>query len=156
MTELAGVDAMYKLEKEEQSKNIRGFSDTVDPAVFDDILNVNQIGDWIHWEIEFVADDGDYWQSPSETLRLGTGDCEDMAILHMYIAYVKFGVKLDMARVASKQVTDRIDTPHVEVGTDMGEVVDSDYGGIYKRRIYLDDYYNIKYTFTYDDLFIVN
>jgi hypothetical protein len=27
---------------------------------------------------------GDYWQSPAETLALGTGDCEDMALLLEY------------------------------------------------------------------------
>ena len=36
-------------------------------------------------DIQYRTDfDKDYWQSPSETLRLGTGDCEDIAILKFF------------------------------------------------------------------------
>ena len=31
--------------------------------------------------IEYKSDDGDSWQTSTETMELGTGDCEDMAIL---------------------------------------------------------------------------
>ena len=41
---------------------------------------------WVHSNIRYVQDSeshgwGDYWQTPYETLRLRTGDCEDMAVL---------------------------------------------------------------------------
>ena len=41
---------------------------------------------WVSSNIEYVSDDkshgvADYWQTPSETIGLGTGDCEDLAIL---------------------------------------------------------------------------
>ena len=41
---------------------------------------------WVASNISYVSDSevhgwGDYWQTPYETLRLGTGDCEDMAVL---------------------------------------------------------------------------
>lgn len=41
---------------------------------------------WVHLNISYVSDSeahgwGDYWQTPYETLRLGTGDCEDTAVL---------------------------------------------------------------------------
>ncbi len=37
---------------------------------------------------------GDYWQTPSESIDLGTGDCEDYAILKAYLA-LKAGFTLD-------------------------------------------------------------
>ncbi len=41
---------------------------------------------WVVSNISYVSDSEahgmpDYWQTPYETLRLGTGDCEDMAVL---------------------------------------------------------------------------
>jgi len=48
-------------------------------ADFDDIR------DWVASSIDYKPDeyrwDGDYWQTPEETLSYGTGDCEDFAIL---------------------------------------------------------------------------
>lgn len=38
---------------------------------------------WISEHITYKEDIGDRWQLPSETLRLGTGDCEDLAVLFM-------------------------------------------------------------------------
>ncbi len=37
---------------------------------------------------------GDYWQTPGESITLGTGDCEDYAILKAYLA-LKAGFTLD-------------------------------------------------------------
>jgi hypothetical protein len=37
--------------------------------------------DWIRENIAYAEDPEDIWQSPKLTLRLGTGDCEDQAIL---------------------------------------------------------------------------
>jgi transglutaminase-like putative cysteine protease len=41
---------------------------------------------WVSWNIRYMSDRDrwgvpDYWQLPSTTIRLGTGDCEDQAIL---------------------------------------------------------------------------
>ena len=36
--------------------------------------------------IRYVSDKGDYWQTPQETQKLKTGDCEDMAI-HRYFSF---------------------------------------------------------------------
>lgn len=43
--------------------------------------------------ITYVADVRDEWQTPLETWVLKTGDCEDIAILSMYICNAKFGIK---------------------------------------------------------------
>lgn len=37
---------------------------------------------WLQENIEYVGDEGDYWQSPEETLERGAGDCEDFAFLN--------------------------------------------------------------------------
>ena len=44
--------------------------------------------DQLQWNVS------DYWQTPSESIDLGTGDCEDYAILKAYLA-VKAGFTLD-------------------------------------------------------------
>ena len=61
------------------------FSTGKDGRVF-----LDDITGWIHDCIAYESDgDGwysDHWQLPGETLRKGTGDCEDMAILGASIA----------------------------------------------------------------------
>jgi hypothetical protein len=46
----------------------------------------DDIRDWVADNIEYMSDEeqwgvDDYWQTSEETLSLGTGDCEDFAIL---------------------------------------------------------------------------
>lgn len=46
--------------------------------------------DWVYRNISYVQDSEahglpDYWQTPYQTLRLGTGDCEDLAVLYVSI-----------------------------------------------------------------------
>ncbi len=46
------------------------------------VLQIVQAYQWVHDNIEYKTDEnGDYWQKVQETLDLGTGDCEDQAIL---------------------------------------------------------------------------
>jgi transglutaminase-like putative cysteine protease len=46
------------------------------------ILQIAETYRWVRANIEYLIDaNGDYWQSAKETLSLGTGDCEDHAIL---------------------------------------------------------------------------
>jgi hypothetical protein len=45
-------------------------------------LQIAQAYEWVYSNIKYAEDsDGDYWQSTTETLSLGEGDCEDHAIL---------------------------------------------------------------------------
>ena len=52
--------------------------------------DLERIVHWIHMSIDYAEDDGgwitDHWQTCAETLRLRSGDCEDMAILGASIA----------------------------------------------------------------------
>jgi len=64
-------------------------------AAMNDILNsdwrwayndFHTLQEWVAWHVTYVSDSvahgqSEYWQLPSETLSLGTGDCEDFAIL---------------------------------------------------------------------------
>ena len=51
---------------------------------------------WVHENIEYVSDmDGDDWSPPEVTLERGYGDCEDMALLVLWMVYKETGVKGD-------------------------------------------------------------
>ena len=46
----------------------------------------NTLREWVCWHVSYHFDQdvhgvSEYWQLPAETLELGTGDCEDLAIL---------------------------------------------------------------------------
>jgi len=56
------------------------FQDGCDISSISDIMNILK-------EITPKEDEGDYWQTPEQTLERKTGDCEDYAILFMYLAY---------------------------------------------------------------------
>ncbi len=45
------------------------------------LLQILKAYELVSSEIEYVADADDHWQSPSETISLGTGDCEDHSLL---------------------------------------------------------------------------
>lgn len=49
------------------------------------VLNSPQeIGQYIHDNIQYTRDVTDHWQRPEETLTRGKGDCEDIALLAKY------------------------------------------------------------------------
>jgi transglutaminase-like putative cysteine protease len=67
-------------------------------AGFDDIR------DWVATNIDYMSDEEEwgveeYWQTPEETLRLGTGDCEDFAVLLCSLLRV-YGIDAEQVYVA--------------------------------------------------------
>lgn len=53
---------------------------------FDEGLKIASVCEFINNKISYKAEgEKDYWQSPKETLRLGTGDCEDVVLLFAYL-----------------------------------------------------------------------
>ena len=42
---------------------------------------VKDAQDFVHSEVKYKSERGDFWQMPVETLEKGTGDCEDTSIL---------------------------------------------------------------------------
>ncbi|MFP4546373.1 MAG: transglutaminase-like domain-containing protein [Methanomassiliicoccales archaeon] len=83
--------------------------------------SVNQIAaafQWVRDNVEYKSDAyGDYWQSASETLERGTGDCEDQAILLTSI-YGALGLQ---GRV---NIIDQHAFASVYVGNDSGSMSD--------------------------------
>jgi hypothetical protein len=65
----------------------------LDVPVFND---VDEIEVWIIENIEYKSDlevyGKNFWQYPSETFNFKTGDCEDRAILMLYIIHDQFGI----------------------------------------------------------------
>jgi len=61
------------------------------------------VGEWIDWNLWYAEEpEGqDYWQSPQETFDLKSGDCDDAAILAMYILQ-KHGYKCYILMVWNK------------------------------------------------------
>jgi len=45
------------------------------------LMQIIKAYEMVRSEIAYLTDEDNHWQSPSETLELGTGDCEDHAIL---------------------------------------------------------------------------
>ncbi len=66
-----------------------------------------KISKYIKQNVEYTSDIVQHTQAPEETITRGKGDCEDMAILYMNIAYVSMGIKMDAVIIKwSRQVED--------------------------------------------------
>lgn len=51
------------------------------------------INRWVKNNITYIADNNDSWQTPIETFNRGGGDCEDFAILFLWLYYQYTGEK---------------------------------------------------------------
>ena len=73
--------------------------DDYDP-IFPEILSIDasspqDIGLWLYYNIDYVGDAihdmNEYWQSPDQTYQWRSGDCEDFAVLMMYMIRQELG-----------------------------------------------------------------
>lgn len=113
---------------------------------FPEIASPDDIGKWIGKNIAYAREKEDYWQSPSETINRGAGDCEDMAILYINILYVKFGAKADLAMVFNaRQVVEGGDYNHAVVSLPDGRLISAQ-GGVWCYR-------EVKYIYAFDEIF---
>ena len=74
----------------------------MDSYYFENDIEVLIIEDafiYVHDNITYKADTSDYWQIPEETDQLKTGDCEDMAILFMYLCKTKLNINSDLVYI---------------------------------------------------------
>jgi len=77
----------------------------------DDSILVESIEDvqtWCYHNIEYRYDidvwgKREYWQLPEETYVMGTGDCEDYAIMFMYLCKTKLGITPKMVTARNKK-----------------------------------------------------
>lgn len=76
-----------------------GVEDTYDPQ-FPEVLPIGasspqEIGVWLNLNIRYVGDaihdESEYWQSPDQTYIWASGDCEDFALLMMYMIHTELG-----------------------------------------------------------------
>lgn len=66
---------------------------------FVDYALIDEVNYRINKRIKYKRETGDNWQKPSETERLGTGDCEDFAIMKAQ-ELVRAGVDPEILSIA--------------------------------------------------------
>ena len=42
---------------------------------------LKDVNNYYNWHLKYAPDQKDYWQSPAETIKRNSGDCEDFAII---------------------------------------------------------------------------
>lgn len=92
--------------------------------------------EWMRANIVYLADEGDYWQLPHETYQLRTGDCEDQALLLMYLLWEQ-GEETELLIVEAESGT------HAIVQHDLEWY---EPGG---ARVIYRDQYSVKEVYTY-------
>ena len=65
------------------------------------LQSIADVMDWVADEIEYVSDSihypaDEYWQSPAQTYVWRCGDCEDYAILALYLVHRDVGIDGEM------------------------------------------------------------
>ena len=62
--------------------------------------DIGELMRWVDENVEATPDyTGEYWQSPQETLERGKGDCEDHAVLLLWLFYEATGNKADLVAI---------------------------------------------------------
>lgn len=93
--------------------------------------------------VEYVSTDTP--QSPETTLLRGKGDCDCYALLYMNIAYVRFGIKCDLAFCNIRKVVDGGKVNHAIIRLPSGEYISAQNGEPYTG--------SVGYLFTFDEVF---
>lgn len=72
--------------------------------------SIEEIENWMYDNILYSDEEGDYWKYPNETFSDGYGDCEDRAILFLYIVNDSLGIKgeLGIAEVQDKEYPENV------------------------------------------------
>jgi hypothetical protein len=98
------------------------------------------INEYIYRNIVYASEEGDYCQSPIETLERGKGDCEDFAILFAYLAYESLGMKSEIVVVNTGEGVHSLVFAEGKYYEPTLGIVDAE----------LFELYTIMYTFSYD------
>lgn len=102
---------------------------------------------WISNNISYKDDPTGYTQSPQETLDLGTGDCEDAALLFCALTFKYLGIKCNIVLVDTqeRQVVAGGPIDHVMVQLPDGNLLSPQNCTI--------AVYTIRYIYYFDDIF---
>lgn len=82
-----------------------------------DINCLEDIGTFMQENVVYESDgDKDTWTSPEETFKRGYGDCEDLTLLFINMAYIHLGLKFDIVLVDTndRQIIEGGDINHAE------------------------------------------
>lgn len=115
---------------------------------FEELDNFAKITIYMREHVVYKKDSGkDSWENPQTTLERGYGDCEDLAILFMNIAYFGMNIKIDLVLVVSTTQRTIVD------GGEMDHAVPYFDGKIYEPLLgYFTDY-DISYSYSFDTVF---
>ncbi|MHA1348051.1 MAG: hypothetical protein ACTSO3_16740 [Candidatus Heimdallarchaeaceae archaeon] len=113
-----------------------------------DIKSFKGIAAWIQHRIYYKEDMIETFTSPEDTLNRGSGDCDEFGILFQNIAYIVFGIKMDLVIVntySGRKI--------VEGG--MGNHINVHYDGIVYSAQLGNEYYtqDILYIYSFDEVF---
>jgi len=81
-------DIQGKVRRDGQHYSLKSFITPTEPLIKDLAATLYQSGnfvkdaqDFVHSEVRYKSERGDFWQMPVETLEKGMGDCEDSSLL---------------------------------------------------------------------------
>lgn len=97
---------------------------------------------FISFNVVFKKDVSGIVQNPSETLFLGTGDCEDFAILYIDLMALWFGIECNLILVS----TDNDTINHAVVELPDGTLINAENSQVV--------YYKVEHRIEYDNLFL--
>ncbi len=118
------------------------------PVELEPYETIQDVFDWVSDNIEYSLDNHEEWQSPKQTVELGTGDCEDFVILAMYLLNRDFGYLPDMIIGVS------IATGNAHCWLSLNDVwYEIQLSGMDVTEIY-DATYTIELVYTYDQVMV--
>lgn len=129
-------DMMYKEDFEKVSLYYGDFSK---------VKSMSLLPYWMGKRIDYVPFND--VREPREVLESGLGDCDGFALVYMNVAYVKYGVKCDLAYVLvnGKAVVSGGKADHAVVRLPSGTYLHAQTGMEYKG--------DIAYIYTFDEVF---
>jgi hypothetical protein len=129
------------------SKLKLSLSDIIYPSLED----LDAITKYVRLNVRYVADPNDVWQSPAQTMSLGSGDCEDKSILFMEILYKSLGIKANLIIVDTNQYRGKAVVSGGSINHAMIEINGKPFEpqtGLYEPNAI------VKYRYTFDEVFI--
>ena len=114
-----------------------------------DIHSLEDIGTFMQENIVYKSDgDEDVWSTPEDTYKRGYGDCEDLALLFINMAYTHLDLKFDLVLVDMDErlIIEGDEVNHAEASFN-GESYSIWSGRPYPNQI------TIRYLYSFDDIF---